>query len=187
MAPTGGGSACRGNSPRPATGAFSGRTPRADLAVPAGAFSARATPARWAARASCRSTLARPTAGSKAEDQEPSAAGGRARGGGGLGLQAPATLKSDALPPIATKPATRQDGRKVPLPDSCAATESGQCRDCGSGIQLIEQRLRFLQIERVKPFGKPAVDWSEKIASLIPLALVAPKTRHAHVGAKFQQ
>ena len=32
-----------------------------------------------------------------------------------------------------------------------------------------------LQIERIKPFGEPAVDRSEKLASLIPLALIAPE------------
>ena len=41
--------------------------------------------------------------------------------------------------------------------NSCAATKSGQCRDCGSGIQLIEQRLRFLQIECIEALGEPAV------------------------------
>jgi hypothetical protein len=35
------------------------------------------------------------------------------------------------------------------------------------------------------PFGEPAVDRSEKLASLIPLALVAPEPRHAHRGAEF--
>ena len=60
---------------------------------------------------------------------------------------------------------------------------SGQCRDCGSGIQLIEQRLRFLQIECIEALGEPAVDRSEEIAGLIPLALIAPEPREAHCGA----
>jgi hypothetical protein len=34
---------------------------------------------------------------------------------------------------------------------------------------------------RVKPFGEPAVDRSEKLASPLPLALVAPDPRHAHL------
>jgi hypothetical protein len=50
---------------------------------------------------------------------------------------------------------------------------------------LIEQRLRFLQISRVKPFGEPTVDRGEKLASLIPFALIAPEPRHAHCGAEF--
>ena len=75
---------------------------------------------------------------------------------------------------------------KGPLPDSCAATKSGQCRDCGSGIQLIKQRLRLLQIERVEPFGKPAVNRSEKLASLIPFPLVAPEPAEAGSGAEFK-
>ena len=46
-------------------------------------------------------------------------------------------------------------------------------------MQLIEQRLGLLQIERVEAFGEPAIDRSEKLAGLIPLALVAPPSRGA--------
>ena len=51
--------------------------------------------------------------------------------------------------------------------------------------QLVEQRLSLLQIERIEPFGEPAVNRSEKFASLLLLALVAPEPRHAHRGAEF--
>src|SRR4029077_12255516 len=37
------------------------------------------------------------------------------------------------------------------------------------------QPLRLPQIERIEPFREPAVDRREKIASLIPLALIAPE------------
>jgi hypothetical protein len=43
----------------------------------------------------------------------------------------------------------------------------------------------FFQIKRVKLFRKPAVDRSEKLASLIPLALIAPEPRRAYCGAEF--
>jgi hypothetical protein len=43
-----------------------------------------------------------------------------------------------------------------------------------SGVQLIEQGLGLLQIERIEAFGEPAVDRSEKIAGLIGLVLIAP-------------
>ena len=46
-----------------------------------------------------------------------------------------------------------------------------------SGAQLVEQRLGFLQVERVKPFGEPAVDRSEQLASVIPLALDRARAR----------
>jgi hypothetical protein len=36
----------------------------------------------------------------------------------------------------------------------------------------------LLQIARIKLLSKPAVDRSEKLASLLPLTLVAPETRH---------
>ena len=42
-----------------------------------------------------------------------------------------------------------------------------------SGVQLVKQRLGVLQIERVEAFGEPAVERSERIAGLIPLALIA--------------
>jgi hypothetical protein len=91
-------------------------------------------------------------------------------------------LLASALPRKRPSATAAQHVRDGPLPDSCAATKSGQYRDCGSGIQLIEQRLRFLQIEGVEAFGKPTVDRSEKIARLFPLALIAPEPRHAHCG-----
>ena len=52
-----------------------------------------------------------------------------------------------------------------------------------SRIQFLQQRLRFLQIERVKPFGEPAVNRSEQFASLLRLPLIAPEAREAHCGA----
>jgi hypothetical protein len=55
-----------------------------------------------------------------------------------------------------------------------------------SGVQIIKQRLRLLQVERVEAFGKPAVHRSEQFACLIPLALIAPEPRHAHRRAKFK-
>jgi hypothetical protein len=48
-----------------------------------------------------------------------------------------------------------------------------------SGVQLVEQRLSLFQIERVEAFGEPAENRSEKLAGVIPLALIAPKPRHA--------
>jgi hypothetical protein len=52
--------------------------------------------------------------------------------------------------------------------------------------QLVEQRLGLFQVERIKAFGEPAVDRREKLASLPPLALIAPEPRHAHRGTQFQ-
>ena len=42
---------------------------------------------------------------------------------------------------------------------------------------LVEQCLGLLQIERVEAFGEPAVDRSEQLEGLSPLALVAPEPR----------
>ena len=46
--------------------------------------------------------------------------------------------------------------------------------------QLGQQCIGFLQIERIEPFGEPAVDWSEQVARLgLPtlIVLVSRKTR----------
>ena len=43
--------------------------------------------------------------------------------------------------------------------------------------QLLEQRLRFLQIARVESFRKPPVNRSQQFARLLRLALVNPKAR----------
>src|SRR6476661_2504248 len=51
--------------------------------------------------------------------------------------------------------------------------------------QLVQQRLRLLQIERVEAFRKPAVNRSEQFASLLRLAMVAPEARHTHCGTEF--
>ena len=51
--------------------------------------------------------------------------------------------------------------------------------------KFIEQLLGLFQIERVEALGEPAVDRSEKLAGLIPLALIAPEPRHAHRSAQF--
>jgi hypothetical protein len=51
--------------------------------------------------------------------------------------------------------------------------------------QRVEQRLCVLQIARIESLSEPAVDRSEKLASLIPFSLIAPETRHAHRCAQF--
>ena len=51
--------------------------------------------------------------------------------------------------------------------------------------QLVEQRLRLLQIERVEAFGEPAVDRSKQFARLLHLALIAPEVSEAHGRAEL--
>jgi hypothetical protein len=51
--------------------------------------------------------------------------------------------------------------------------------------QLLQKRLRLLQIARVEPFREPAVNRSEQFARLLHLALVAPEACEAHGGAEF--
>ena len=53
-----------------------------------------------------------------------------------------------------------------------------------SSAQFNQQRLRLLQITRVQPVRKPAVNRSEQFARLLRLALVAPEGE-AHGGAEF--
>ena len=58
-------------------------------------------------------------------------------------------------------------------------------QDTSNLPQLIEQCFGLLQIARVKPFGKPAVDRREQITGLLPLVLIAPEPRHAHRRPEF--
>ena len=44
--------------------------------------------------------------------------------------------------------------------------------------QLLQQRLRLLQIKRVKALGEPAVDRTDEFARLLHLALVASEAHH---------
>ena len=43
-----------------------------------------------------------------------------------------------------------------------------------SGVQLVEQGLSLLQVDRVEAFGEPAVDRREEITGFGAFALVAP-------------
>jgi hypothetical protein len=54
-----------------------------------------------------------------------------------------------------------------------------------SSRQLLQQRLRLLQIKRVEPFREPSVDRSEQFTSFLRLPLVSPETRKAYCGAEF--
>src|SRR5262249_3825633 len=51
-----------------------------------------------------------------------------------------------------------------------------------SHLQLLQQRLRLLQITRVEAFV-PAVNRSERFARLLHLALIAPEACEVHEGA----
>jgi hypothetical protein len=57
------------------------------------------------------------------------------------------------IAPIATKLLRRDERRKGPSTDSCAATKvRGGFGSYLSGVRLTEQRLRLLEVERVEPF-----------------------------------
>jgi hypothetical protein len=44
----------------------------------------------------------------------------------------------------------------------------------------VKQGLSLLKVARVEALGETAIDWSEKIASFLPHAMIVPKSRHAH-------
>ena len=57
------------------------------------------------------------------------------------------------------------------------ATDADYCIPLGAlRRQLLQQRLRLLQIERVEAFRKPPVDRSEQFASLLRLTLIARRS-----------
>ena len=49
---------------------------------------------------------------------------------------------------------------------------------CPSG-QLIQQRLRVLQVRRIETFGEPVVDRTKQVTGFHVLALVAPEPSEA--------
>src|SRR5262249_13346702 len=53
------------------------------------------------------------------------------------------------------------------------------------GGQLLQQRLRVLQIARIEPFSEPAVDRSKQFARLLHLALGTPEAGEAHGGRRL--
>jgi hypothetical protein len=54
-----------------------------------------------------------------------------------------------------------------------------------SPFQLLEQRLRVLQIERIEPLREPPVSWSQQFARLLQPTLIAPEACEAHGSAEF--
>src|SRR6188472_1076129 len=68
-------------------------------------------------------------------------------------------------------------------PTSQRAIEQERSR--WSEREFVEQHPGLLQVERIETLGEPAVDRSEKVAGLLPLALLAPQPRHARCCAKL--
>src|SRR6478736_5405524 len=89
------------------------------------------------------------------------------------------------LSPTADVPSHTSGAAMGPLRDISRPLRGG-FENWLSGAQLIQQGLGFLQIERIEPFSKPAVDRSEQIAGRTTFALVAPEPRHAHCGAQLK-
>src|SRR6516162_5546903 len=82
----------------------------------------------------------------------------------------------------------------LPLPITFAAYDMAygkasallvQTAATGGGRQLVEQRLRLLEIRRVETLGEPAIDRSEDVMGFAATALVATQPGEAHGGAQF--
>src|SRR6266567_3019957 len=52
--------------------------------------------------------------------------------------------------------------------------------------QFCQQRLGFLEVRRVEPFGEPVVDWRQQRMGFLALALALPEATQAHGGAQLQ-
>ena len=55
-----------------------------------------------------------------------------------------------------------------------------------SSRQLIEQRLRLLQVGGVESFGKPAIDWGDEVAGFGAPTLLASQPAEIADGAQFE-
>ena len=53
--------------------------------------------------------------------------------------------------------------------------------------QLLQQRLRLLQVARTETLSEPPVNRSKQFTRLLHLALVAPEARETHSGAEFKR
>src|SRR5690348_6343828 len=51
--------------------------------------------------------------------------------------------------------------------------------------QLLQQRLRLLEVRRIEALGEPAIERREQVAGFGALALVAPEAGEAGGRAKF--
>src|SRR4051794_35204015 len=63
----------------------------------------------------------------------------------------------------------------------------GPFRNRLSGVQLLQQQLGLLQVERIKSFGEPAVNGREKITGFAVPVLFAPEARQADRCLQFQE
>jgi hypothetical protein len=54
-----------------------------------------------------------------------------------------------------------------------------------SVVRFVEQRLGRPQVKRLEALGEPVINRSEKIAGLLPSALLVPQLRQAHRSTQF--
>ncbi len=52
--------------------------------------------------------------------------------------------------------------------------------------ELLQKRLRILQVRRVKPLGEPLVHRGQQVGGVLALALGLPQASEAGGGAEFQ-
>ncbi len=60
------------------------------------------------------------------------------------------------------------------MPEPVLAGDIVKCCGSGSLSQLLQQRLRVLQVLRAEAFGESGVDGGQQIAGLVLLALLPP-------------
>ena len=53
--------------------------------------------------------------------------------------------------------------------------------------QLLQQRVRLLQIFRVKPFSKPAVDFCQHLPRFVAFAVLLPQASKTRRRPQFQR
>src|SRR5258708_511468 len=77
--------------------------------------------------------------------------------------------------------------RSIDANDPTRTYGAGLLVQSGSLLELLEQRLRLLQVRRVETLGKPAVDRREEFAGFVALASVAPESGEAGGGAQLPE
>ena len=51
--------------------------------------------------------------------------------------------------------------------------------------QLLQQRLRILQVSRIKALGEPVVDWCQEVMGFLAFALLLPESSETGCGTEF--
>src|SRR5262249_42092545 len=69
--------------------------------------------------------------------------------------------------------------------ESVATFDRNTQHSRGSPFECLQQRLGVLEIRRIKPFGKPVIDWCEEVMGFLAFALLPPEASETGGSTEF--